>query len=247
VDYEPVRLSVPARYAAYSANLFLLTVIAAREVTVDQLFPDGASVVEWVRTARLWQSQFPDEAWFNLVQSVTVSREWDGQSRQVRISLGDSEVQPPDPYWTYDIPSNSRFRSGGDFSWIRHDHDVMRAEAAFLCAANEDIYVHALEPLFERLGKAITTFHDFRARGPVSAAQALLTLWLRTNEYSDELTDAAETCVRIVMGGFAPFDKEVREEFRVLVLKHLARIRGDLPDGWVDGLHKRFAEPCVSG
>jgi len=243
-DYEPVQAPVPTRYAAYSVNLFLLLVIAAGEVTSDQLFPGDAHVDEWMRTARLWQAQLPAEGWRNLVQFVSVTREWDGSNRRVRISFREDEPASPDPYWTYDYSADSSYRSrGGDFSWI-NDHGSMRAEAAFLCAVNEDVYVHALEPLFEQLSTAITTFHDFRGRGPVSAAQALISLWLSAGEGAppEDLADAAETCVRIAMHGFAPNDVETRRRFRVLLLNHLVTIQHKLPDGWVAGLAKRFAE-----
>ncbi|MGH3720861.1 MAG: hypothetical protein ACRDRI_18835 [Pseudonocardiaceae bacterium] len=43
--YEPDRISVPTRYAAYSANLVLLAVLTAGEITEQQLFPDRAEPV----------------------------------------------------------------------------------------------------------------------------------------------------------------------------------------------------------
>jgi hypothetical protein len=242
-DYRPVRASVPSRYAAYSANLFLLAVIAAGEVDVEQLFPDDAHVEEWVRTARLWQSQLPVQGWRNLTHCVAVAREWDGPNRRVRIMFDEVEPPSPDPYWTYGFSPESRYRRPGSvFSWI-HDHPaLMRAEAAFLCAVNEDIYVHALEPLFDRHSPAVTTFHDFRERGPVSGVQALLTLWVRVGEGAprEEIADAAETCLRIALHGFAPFEAEGRRHFRVLLFNNLVAIRHTLPDGWVAGLAARF-------
>lgn len=244
IDYSPVQVGVPARYAAYSANLFLLTVIAADAVTTDQLFPGDAHVEEWSRAARLWQSQLPAEGWRNLVRLVTVSREWDGPNRRVHISYGEDNPQLPDLYWTYDVPANSRYRQRGRYSWIHDFPEDMRAEANFLCAVTEDIYIHTLEPFFGLIDTATTTFHDFRQRGPVSAMQALFSLWLTANQGArpERLAEVAETCLQIAMDGFAPADEETRRQFRVLVLNHLVANRHSLPDRWMAGLAARFEE-----
>lgn len=247
-DYRPAAVGMPARYAAYSANLFLLAVIAAGQVTTDQLFPGDTHVDEWARTARLWQSQLPAEGWRNLVLHMTVHREWDGPNRRVRITFGVSEPRPLDPYWTYNIPANSKFRQGAYYVWLHQHPDVMRAETAFLCAVNEDVYVHALEPFFGSLDTAITTFHDFQRRGPASAMQTLFSLWLlsTTGARPERLAAVAETCLWIAMQGFAPYDAETRRQFRVLVLNHFVAIRHSLPDRWVADLAARLeVEPFV--
>ena len=238
-DYQPTRALVPVRYAAYSVNLFLLTVIAQREVTADQLFPDSASVDAWTRTARLWQSQLPAEGWLNLLQSVTVLREWDGTKRRVRIHSRSGISPLSDMYWTYGYSPGSRFRPGGRFSWTYHSPEMMHDEAAFLCAVGEDTYVHALKPLFGRYGNTITTFHELPERGPVSAAQALLYLWLHSTEDAEELADTAETCLLIAMHGFAPSDVNTRTDFRALVLRQFAALRNRLPDGWLSRIAER--------
>jgi hypothetical protein len=239
--YRPVRALVPTRYAAYSANLFLLLVIAAGEVTAEQLFPDEEPVAEWASTARLWQSQLPAEGWRNLVQTVVVHREWDGSNRRVRIVFGHGAPPTPDPYWTYGYSQESQRRG---HSWINHYSGLMESEAAFLCAVHEDVYVHTLEPLFDSLDAAIATFHNFREGVPVSAARALLDLWLESTRDTtpEKLADVAETCVLIAMRGFAPVDADIRRQFRVHLLNHLVLIRHRLPTGWVAGLSARFEE-----
>jgi NACHT conflict system protein/ATPase family protein associated with various cellular activities (AAA) len=243
-DYRPTQASVPARYAAYSANLLLLTVIAHGEVTSDQLFPGGTSVEDWARTARLWQSQLPNEGWENLVRYATVTRHWAGTERQVRISSDGPRWERPDIYWTYGFSPTSRQRSGSRFGWISHSTDVMRAEATFLCAVGEDTFVHALAPLLGAFGSTITTFHDLQGRGPVSPAHALFYLWLRSTIGPTPLTDAAETCLRIAMHGFAPADKLTRHRFRELVLRQFVAIRDRLPEHWLSRIAARVeSEP----
>jgi hypothetical protein len=62
-SYEPDRISVPARHATYSANLALLAVLAAGEITEQQLFPGHTEPVDdWRRITLLWRSQLPEKA-----------------------------------------------------------------------------------------------------------------------------------------------------------------------------------------
>lgn len=241
-EYRPATATVPTRHATYSANLFVLLVLTVDELTAHQLFPGCVPAEAWSRTARLWQSQLPAQGWRNLVQLVTVKRGWDKSERVVWISYGGSKPAPPDLYWTYEYSPESKFRNRGSFSWIHQSPDVMRAEAAFLSAETEDVYRHALEPLSDAMGTAIVTFHDFRGRGPVSAARALLQWWVRSTQMAptDELVDIAETCLRIAVRGFAPSDDMTRHYFRNLVLLQVRADRDRLPEDWVDGLVERI-------
>jgi hypothetical protein len=248
-SYQPAPAKVPQRHAVYSANLCLLAVIAAGEVTGDQLFPHSTGQAEeWATIARLWQSQFPTEGWLQLTFLLAVSRDWDGERRVVRISHRTSDYQyvSSDPYWIYNFSPGSSYRRrpGGRFSWIDNDLEVISAETDFLCWRNEDILLHTLEPLLPTFGRAIATFHDFTEHGPVTAVQALITLWLASTQGAnqDELTDAAETCLMIAIHGFAPFDDEVRHHYRVLVLRQLATIRHRLDPRWLTDIHSRIRD-----
>ncbi|MGH3760181.1 hypothetical protein [Actinophytocola sp.] len=75
-DYQPVRVGVPARHAAYSANFVILTVMAGGEVTGRELFPHARNVVkQWTSTTYLWRSQLMSEGWNRLVHTIAVHRE----------------------------------------------------------------------------------------------------------------------------------------------------------------------------
>ena len=66
-EYMPLRLPVPARCAAYSVNLAMLTVLATGEVTGRALFPAVYDPVdEWRKLSMLWRSQLPPEGWAGL-------------------------------------------------------------------------------------------------------------------------------------------------------------------------------------
>ena len=110
----------------------------------------------------------------------------------------------------------------------------------FLCDDGDDTLAHALEPLTGGLDAAINAFHSYwpdpdRA---VSATNALITLWLTSNKDSDEneLVAAYETCLKIVIHGFAPYQTEVREIFRMLVMRQLAADRQRLPEAWFESV-----------
>jgi hypothetical protein len=60
-EYQPTRLTSPARYAAYSANLVLLIVCVAGETRASTLFPRRRyPVAAWHRHALLWRSTLFD-------------------------------------------------------------------------------------------------------------------------------------------------------------------------------------------
>lgn len=85
-DYEPVRLPIPQRLAAYSANLTVLGVLLAdTEIDAGEMF--GADAVEsWRRYASLWHGQFAKAEWDGLVDVVR-ARIWrDSDRLTIRLS-----------------------------------------------------------------------------------------------------------------------------------------------------------------
>jgi len=69
-DYEPVRLSIPRRLAAYTANLTLLLVLLADE-PVDTAEPfEREPVGDWLRHTGLWHGQFAKAEWDGLIDVV---------------------------------------------------------------------------------------------------------------------------------------------------------------------------------
>ncbi|HET9255483.1 MAG TPA: hypothetical protein VFO16_09805, partial [Pseudonocardiaceae bacterium] len=81
-NYQPYQISLPSRPAHYSANLVLLAVLAAGEVTGKQLFPQSIQPVQdWRRLASLWRSQLPENGWDNFVETFELHRGWDDDHR----------------------------------------------------------------------------------------------------------------------------------------------------------------------
>ncbi len=252
-SYEPDRISVPARHATYSANLALLAVLAAGEITEQQLFPDRTDPVQdWRRITLLWRSQLPEEGWTNLIHALELHRGWDGDRRILCLRMrGTTELcaAPSDPYWTRNFGPGHKHRELNhplSYSiWVLNGIEEIRAQSHFHCGSDDDAVAHALEPLAGNLGTTITTFHDYHLQGrPMSAANALLTLWLTASQEKgpDELAAAYDTCLRISIHGFAPQDIDTRARFRACVLRQLATDVYRLPVSWLGDVIEQIKE-----
>jgi hypothetical protein len=247
-SYEPDRMSVPARHAAYSANLVLLAVLTAGEITEQQLFPGSAYPVDdWRRITLLWRSQLPEEGWMGLLRALELYRGWDGDRRVLRLRVRettDLHTTSSDLYWTFNFGPGSKYRQGeGWLCWVR-DHEIIRGQSYFLCDAKDDSVVHALEPFLGDLGAMVTTFYDFGQGRPVSTVNALITLWITVSreKSSDELAAAYDTCLGIAIHGFAPDDFDTRKRFRDLFLRQLATDFHRLPASWLGDAIRQIKE-----
>ena len=261
-DYAPLPLlSVPGRYATYSANLTVLLVLAAEEVAASQLFPAAADPVsEWRYITLLWRSQLPSEGWSGLLSAIEVDRIWDGEKRDVILrptEKGSEHLQSVrkfDPYWTHNRIWERRPSPGNPESysiWVPFSERQLIDQAWFICDENDDALVHALEPLAEELGVAINTFHSYGSdpEHAVSAVNALLTLWLTSakGDTQDKLVAAYENCLNITIYGFAPFESGTRDLFRMLVLHQLAADQRRLPQDWLDSAIERIQAAVNKG
>jgi hypothetical protein len=174
--YEPLPLTVTARHAAWSTNLTVLAVLAAREITGSQLFPGELDpAVAWRNQAMMWRSQLSGDEWAGLHETIALSRVWDDQRRDVRLWRGNGTSRVPDPdiYWTYNIPPGHPDRNG-IFSWVGHSPRLMQRKANFTCGKSDDVMNHALFPFgasFPALANIFVVLNETR---PISATHALL-------------------------------------------------------------------------
>ncbi|MGH3720862.1 MAG: hypothetical protein ACRDRI_18840 [Pseudonocardiaceae bacterium] len=148
-----------------------------------------------------------------------------------------------DPYWTYNFGPGHESRQGeGWFAWRHAHYEDIRRQSHFLCDTEDDIVAHALEPFSRDLGGMITTFHVPGQGRSVSAANALITLWLTAGQEKspDELAVAYGACLQIAIIGFAPSDDvDVRARFRDHFLRQLAANYRRLPPSWLrDAIEK---------
>ncbi len=248
-SYEPDRITVPARHAAYSANLVLLAVLIAGEITDQQLFPGRTDPVDnWRRITLLWRSQWPEEGWDNLIHALELHRGWDGDRRTLRLQLREETEQRAtnsDPYWTYNFGPRHENRPRGSWSgWSYDDCEGFQRRSHFTCDIKDDIVAHALEPFSVDLRTAITTFFDFRQGRPTSPANALITLWLTVSQGKSpaELAVAYDTCLAFALFGFAPFDIDTRARFRTHFLHQLSMDFRRLSASWLADAVRQIKE-----
>jgi hypothetical protein len=174
--YEPLALTVTTRHAAWSANLVVLAVLAAGEITGTQLFPQEPELeLAWRNEALIWRSQLSGYGWEGLYETIALERVWDGQRREIRLWRSDGTFVPDtlDVYWTFDMPPDPEARKG-IFTSRAHNSLIMRRKINFVSTKSEDIMAHGLLPLvsaFPEIANIFVILDDGRA---VSAAHALL-------------------------------------------------------------------------
>ncbi|TDB97712.1 hypothetical protein E1091_08230, partial [Micromonospora fluostatini] len=180
--YRPRVLPVTARQAAYSANLLLLTICAAGEVSARSLYPDTTEVVEsWRVQVRFWRSQLGTEGWQSLVDWLALARCRDERGRYVVVSRDDGffTVPPVDLAWTYDRRLPAEPSAGPPAVSTVRDLGARLARGVHLeCGVADDTARHALAPLTTHLPSALGDLVDPGSGGLTSAAHTLLDLWL---------------------------------------------------------------------
>ncbi|WP_405090637.1 hypothetical protein OG767_24155 [Micromonospora sp. NBC_01392] len=176
--YRPRRLRVTVRHAAYSANLLLLVLAVAGEVTGRELFPDEAVPVdEWRAQVGLWRSQLAADEWDGFADLLALERLGEASTRDVRLRVDGRFAVPPEP----DLGWVSGLPAGGLGSGYRLPVELLvrlRRAAHLSCDRGEALLVHTLEPMIDQLHPALTTFRTPAGGVALSVARALLTAWL---------------------------------------------------------------------
>lgn len=242
-EYEPVRLTAPARAAAYSANLLTIVILVGGEVTGADLFPGTSDTVsEWRAHATLWRSQLPPDGWAWLASSLNFRRAGAAGSRDILVGPIQDEPahQPIDPYWSFD--QQERGENDNGWSWVRTDYEATRRESYLLCETDQDALIHALEPFENGLVSAISTFAGYWDDHCVSAAHALIRLLTASGMQvsTAELAEAYDDCIHIALHAFAPFDKENEARYRDILLRQLGHDKNRLPGVWREETRKKL-------
>jgi AAA domain (dynein-related subfamily) len=241
-DYEPVRLTGPARAAAYSANLLVLLVLTGGEITGTELFPAASdTITAWRQQALLWRSQLSPDGWSWLATRLDFHRIGAAGNRDIVIaSVREKPVTKPiDPYWSWDEPTAA---TAEQRSWLMADYEAFQQENYFLCDVSQDAITHALEQIASYLPTTIMTFAGIWDDRCVSAAHALLRLWIAcgTQSNTEELTAAYDDCIDIALGAFAPFDTQTESRYRELILRQLGHDKTRLPGVWRENTRQQL-------
>jgi hypothetical protein len=174
-QYEPLALSMISRHAAWSANLVVLAVLAAGEVTSQQLFPQEQNPQgAWRAEVMIWRSHLGD-GWSGMRDAVAFHRVWDDQRRGFRLTRQDDTFTSgaSDMYWTFDLPPDVRGHNK-IYPSLGYDSVIALRKVNFVSTMSEDIMAHALAPLlsaFPATANVFVTLDDGRL---VSAVHALV-------------------------------------------------------------------------
>jgi hypothetical protein len=185
--YEPLALTAPTRYAAWSANLVVLAVLAADKIiTSSQLFPhEQESGLAWRNHALMWRSQLAGRGWEGLYETIALKRTWDGQRREIVLWHNDGTFIPPpvDTHWTYtlmlglggtDLDPADRRRI---FSNQARNSLLMQYKTNFVCNMADDIINHGSLPItssFPAVANVFVVVEDDRAVTATFALAAAL-------------------------------------------------------------------------
>ena len=181
-DYEPLSLTVTTRCAAWSANLVVLAVLVAGEITSAQLFPqERESGLAWRNHALIWRSQLAGRGWEGLYETIALKRTWDGQRRGILLWRNDGTFAPPpvDVHWIYtlvlglggtdlDIAERRRI-----FSDQTHNSLLMQLKTNFVCNMGDDMISHGTLPITSSSPAVANVFVVVEEGRPVSATYAL--------------------------------------------------------------------------
>ncbi|MFI6820746.1 NACHT domain-containing protein [Micromonospora sp. NPDC050187] len=219
-QYAPRVLPVPARHAAYSANLLLLILCAAGEIRGRDLYPGAADPGQpWRGQALLWRSQLDENEHGSLISAFALDRLLDGIRRDVRLRLAEPDWQPPpvDLAWTYGLPPGGSAIVPGSFSAVRQ-------RANFECWSDgDDLLLHALEPWSERppfrLGGLMSGGNSWQ-----SGLHVLLRMWLGSLSRGDRIDEEEQyrSVVRAAKSDLVP-----TREWNQLVTLLLDRLTTD--------------------
>jgi hypothetical protein len=253
-NYEPLELPVPARYAAYTANLMVLTVLNGGQIKGSMLFPQSLDIVhEWRNLALLWRSQLPAEGWYGMTSSVVMERVWEDNQREFLLRLSEHPIPVPlfDQLWAVNcVPDDyRRIREPAGYHrfsiWTMGEFDSIQRQTYFTGDIEESTYGHALEPLADYLGgSAVSTFHSYWHDRSISAANALINLWLVSarDSSADKLAEAFDVCLRISLHAFGPFDANTRKRYREIFFRQLAADQHRLPRIWLESAAQAIRE-----
>ena len=197
--YEPLGLTVTGRHAAWSANLVVLAVLTAGQITGSQLFPDAPDpAIAWRDQSMMWRSQLSSEESFGLNHTIALERVWESQRRNIRLWRDDGTftVPAPDIYWTYNIPPGHPNRRG-IFAWAGHGPSALLRKANFTAGKSDDYMYLGLELLGDTFPTVANIFVTLDTDRPVSAVQVLLAALIAPYRDSSQTSSAYSDLARV--------------------------------------------------
>ena len=173
--YAPRRLDVPARHAAYSANLLALNALTARgPLSTSALLAAGdRAPEEWRRLALLWKSQLEPVGWEGLVNAFTVTEKRGAPELRIHTGAGVNLAKPLEEFRTISWlapPAQENQKQPATLEHLEIDASEIAAQLQFLHCPELDLLMHDLYPLLRRSGRAF----NFLLVGPDGTTKSIL-------------------------------------------------------------------------
>ncbi|MER6957404.1 hypothetical protein [Streptomyces sp. NPDC000618] len=247
-SYLPRQHSVPAAPAFYRANLLLLLLVVADEISVRELFPAaGQPVRAWRNTMLLLESQLREHEWRALADRLRPERTWETEGHSITIRLGDDvdaewewdltqateDSRPVDPRWIYDYGPDSEWQQGWG-GWRHTSQHAVKRDAYLRCDPGTDALLHMAQALDELgLGLALTDYVALPSGETLSGARLLLRLWSTGATFSAVHRDALWAAVH----SFNPDSTDFIKRYVATVLRQWELAGHPAPEGWVARTH----------
>ena len=257
-QYGPPGITLPARHAAYSANLLILAVLIGGPVTGRELFPHSFyPATDWRGHAMLWRSQFYGQAWISLTTTLSLERIWVGGDRDVRIAAGPWTRPDIDVFWTFRHPPGDKMRTGRS-GWRQVLVEELARESYFTCDLPEDVAWHALEPVLRDLDtipapvpdpvEATTAFGVLPGQRAMSVTHAMIRLWLASASMASPsgLAQAYKDCLDVIEQSRPEEEATSRNSYIARVLRQLAADKDRLTAEFRTEIYPRFAATVLA-
>jgi hypothetical protein len=233
--YRPSPLPTSSRHGIYSANLVLLILALGPALQAARLFRGAVPFNDppgmWHRRVLLWRSALTEPEWTDLALALSIRHTWQGDARDLEISLSQGShvsPEPIDPYWHYGYPPST---PGKDkVQWHRPYSGAVFHKMDMSGGTNDSAVVHAVEPIFRRIGASMMTFHGSADGRASSIAHDLTHLWLtRLLEPDGGDLAAAYGRLSLVFDSRPLWDAQLHGDTIRLVLDFLQRDAERLP------------------
>lgn len=230
--YRPAVRATSSRHGLYGANLMMLTVLVRDGVRASEAFPGDANPAgTWHRHVLLWRSALTEPEWTDFAIALDLRHIWNGDRRDLDIRPAEDVLvpEPVDAYWLYGRPPGHADRAAR-VCWSRPYPDQIRHKMAVSGGTNDAVVLHAVDPVFRRMGSAVTTFFGTPGGIATSVAHSLTDLWLAGGlEAPDgDLAALYEHCAAF-LEPFSRLDHDTHDRAARLVLGQLAQDATRLP------------------
>ncbi|MEV4713323.1 AAA family ATPase [Micromonospora sp. NPDC049374] len=252
-SYRPSGLTVPARYAVYSANLLVLA-LCVGDLSCAVLYSAPAGGTDrWRRDALWWRAQLPVEDHLGLLAAVRPIRTWAGRGQELILS-----IRPPDEPLPARIDLRWQYGSGDDavdtdaryvYAQSGNDIEVLHHTAYFECDRAVEAVLHVVEPFDFLLSEGVRqealarsdleSFYTF-PEGDRSEARLLLDVALAS--LSSAGVAGRERAYERLVATFDSYDEDPDQGGIVALLLERMTADIELPPGFVAGVLRRLAE-----